>query len=182
MARRTSVNVARLGQTVERELISRLQRSRLGDVLVSQAVRRIKSRGDSEHKYPDLWSTGKQGKGESYRAGGDPLQDTGPLMASLTAKTEPTERGVKLTLMSPLKHAQYQQRGFTTEGPNFIPLTRKAARTHRKGQDPKDEGLEEGVDYIMAWNGVTVPQRKIYNMPPEDAAELRAETERVLGG
>lgn len=34
-------------------------------------------------------------------------------------------------------------------------------------------GFIEGETYIMAWNGVDVPMRKIFNLPPEDIAEIK---------
>lgn len=43
-------------------------------------------------------------------------------------------------------------------------------------------GLVEGIDYIMAWRGVNVPQRKIYNMPPENVEELEFEIARAMKG
>lgn len=32
----------------------------------------------------------------------------------------------------------------------FIPLTRKAKRTHQRGRNPNDEGLIRGKDYVLA--------------------------------
>jgi len=51
-------------------------------------------------------------------------------------------------------------------------MSAKGAKRHINGRNPEDEGLVEGKDYIIAWNGVDVPQRKIFNMPPENRQEL----------
>ena len=32
----------------------------------------------------------------------------------------------------------------------------------------------------MAWKGVTVPQRKIFNLPPENVAEIKAHIAQIL--
>lgn len=144
----------------------------LGQILLSQARRRMANGGDSEHRYPDLW-----GHPGSFRRGGQPLMDTGMTAAGLSGTDEVVPDGVTATLHGPL-HALYHQHGYKTRGPNFIPLTLKARRTHQKGRNPRDEGLEPWDeetgkgDYIMAWKGVDVPQRKIFNMPREDREEI----------
>ena len=97
--------------------------------------------------------------GESYRAGGQPLRDTGNLQRSITAraaKVAPTR--LQVTLAGAL-YGIFHERGFSTEGPNFIPLTRKGKRNHATGRNPNKEGLVRGKDFTMAWNGVTVPKR-----------------------
>ena len=161
-----SVPFSRVGSAVVREVSERLPRAQIHLILVAQARRRMANGGDTDFRYPELWD-----HPGSYRQGGQPLLDTGLLAASLNGTTEERPGGLRATLQGPV-HAVYHQNGFTTKGPNFIPLTLKAKRTHRRGANPRDEGLEEGKDYIMAWNGVTVPQRKIYNMPPENRAEI----------
>lgn len=174
-----NVRPSRLGRAIKAEVTKRLQEAApaLAQILVAQAKRRISSGGDSTHRYPDLWPNPK-----SYRAGGQPLRNTGQLMNGLTGQAMNVGEGIRLRLKSAHIHAQYHQHGYKTKGPNFIPLTRKAARKHVKGRNPKDEGLKAGTDYIMAWGGVTVPQRKIFNMPPEDMAELQeAAKQAVLG-
>lgn len=170
------VPVGQLGVRIAQDVRRKLRRHRVDRVLVSNARRRISNRGDSEHRYPDLWN-----HPGSYRRGGQPLRDTGRLSSSLTSTISDTPRGVTLTLVSPLPYAQAHQEGFETSGPNFIPLTQKAKRRHRKGADPAEEGLVRGVDYVMAWNGVSVPQRKIYNMPSEDVEDLREAITTAIG-
>lgn len=111
---------------------------------------------------------------ESYRKDGQPLRDTGALKASFFLHSQnatPTE--LMSTVASPFPHAVYQHTGFKTNGPNFIPLTRKAARMHRPGADPRSEGLEPEVDYVMAWSGVHVPARPIIDYAdPVNAEEI----------
>jgi phage gpG-like protein len=52
----------------------------------------------------------------------------------------------------------------------FLP----AINNERKAQERLEAaGFVEGETYIMAWNGVKVPARKIFNLPPENVEELR---------
>ena len=96
----------------------------------------------------------------SYRKDGQVLVDDGNLKKSFYRKNV-TASGNKATstIYSTLPLAAWHQEGFHTNGPNFIPLTLKARREHQRKADPKEEGLEEGVDYIMAWAGVHIPDR-----------------------
>mgnify|MGYP005828004349 CR=1 FL=1 len=141
--------------------------SSLGSIIRSQAVRRIHNNGDSVWKYRDLW-VNRHGITESYRFGGSPLEDTGMLMASLHSQTTVAGNKISMTLMdgSPGGYGVYHQHGFTTTGPNFIPLSHKGRKKQGK--------LKYGKDYIVAKKGVTVPQRKIFNLPPEDRKEIGA--------
>jgi len=94
----------------------------------------------------------------SYRDGGQPLRDTGSLARSLGASA--TNSGSKIKLaMHGNRYGLYQDRGFKTNGPNYIPLTKKGKRGHGTGQNPNKEGLTRGKDFAMAWKGVTVPAR-----------------------
>lgn len=206
-----SVDTKQLGKAVQSRVMKRLKAARLDLVLVTQAQNRIRAKGDSQHHYPDLWDHPK-----SFRAGAKPLRGiTGLLMSSLTAKsTIMSDTKIRLTLISPHLYAIYHQHGFSTKGPNFIPLTRKAAvnasrfkplaqalseakkqvkkskgspafipalQQERAAQEALESaGFIEGETYIMAWQGVTVPQRKIFNMPPENAEELRNEMQSAL--
>lgn len=171
------IAVSELGGAAVAEIRQRLARdaSGLGDVLVDQALERIDQGGDSEHRYPEMWAT-RTGMG--YRAGGEPLSDTGSLKGSLFGVVEVDGLTIKIGLRSNVEYALHHQVGFSTDGPNFIPLTQRARRDHRTGVDPETEGLVEGEDYVIAWAGVTVPQRKIFNMPPENARDI-AEAVRV---
>jgi phage gpG-like protein len=123
------------------------------------------SGGQPNRKWPALKPvTGRRGNRthQSYRNGGQPLRNTGHLKQSFTTKI--LKRGslnIECLVVSPLPYALYQQNGLTTHGPNFIPLNRKAARTHVNGANPRTEGLIQGKDYIMAWKGVTVVARPI---------------------
>ena len=163
-----TVELSKLGSEVARISRGLIARSRPDQILVGQAKRRMAAGGESEHKYPELW---EPKKAKSYRTGGQPLLDNGMLRNSLSGFSIETSEGVRSWLIGPLV-AKYHQEGFSTEGPNYIPLTLKGRRDHTNGENPEDEGLVDGVDYIIAWNGVTVPQRKIFNLPPEDVEEI----------
>jgi phage gpG-like protein len=107
----------------------------------------------------------------SYRAGGQPLVDTGKLIGSLGASASSTGNSIKLT-MHGRKYGLYQDRGFTTKGPNYIPLTMKGRRQHATGRNPNEEGLTRGRDYIVTGSrrkpkGVTVPARP-FILPTRD--------------
>lgn len=112
-----------------------------------------------------------------YRRGGKPLRDTGALEASITYAVRPTdEGGVAVVVGTPLAYGRYQQDGFTTKGPNFIPLTRKALKKPR-GAAPK--GLIRGVDYVMAGK-VTVPPRPFVRLTAANREEVMAEAAAAL--
>jgi hypothetical protein len=161
-----SVSIRQLPRAAMKVVTDKLNKAALAEVLVSNAQRRMENGGDSEHTYPDLWGGG-------YRSGGQPLLDTRQTIYNqLNGEQRSTERAISLILRGPMI-AMYHQTGFSTNGPNFIPLTTAARTLHVIGNDPKEEGLVEGEDYIMAWQGVTVPQRKIHNTPREDVNDLR---------
>lgn len=160
-------SIREIGTEIERRMSGTVRSLPLGELLVSQAKRRIASGGDSSMRYPDLWNHPK-----SYRRGGQPLRDTGRLMNSLFGETVVTDDTITARLKTNESYVVGHQEGFKTNGPNFIPLTLKAKRTHRPGMNPKDEGLIPGVDYVMAWGGVTVPARPIFSLPPEDVSEI----------
>ena len=141
----------------------------LGSILRGQAVARIEAGRDSTHTYPDLWVNKIP---NHYRAGSKPLQGNGGLMAGLHSETVARSNGITVTLLDGSGYGVYHQHGFKTKGPNYIPMSAKGAKRHINGRNPEDEGLVEGKDYIIAWNGVDVPQRKIFNMPPENRQEL----------
>lgn len=197
-----------LGRRLKSEITRRLCEARLDQLLVSQAKRRMDNGGDSTHHYPEVWDHPK-----SFRRGGQPLLDTRThIYNRLTSRCEVSGTIVRLILVGPLL-ALWHQEGFTTKGPNFIPLTRKARRNasmfkrlmrarseavqflraasgtpraifalrqlRRADQALEDAGFIEGETYVMAWRGVTVPQRKVFNLPPEDIDELKREIARV---
>jgi phage gpG-like protein len=211
-----SVTPIRLANAITDQVRRRLKDSRVEQVLVSQAKRRIDQGGDSTVVYPSLWAD----QVDSYRSGGQPLKDIGELYNGLSAEKEVGHDSIKLRLVSPHAYAKAHQEGFSTKGPNFIPLTRKAVRNYsifrrlmrarsfvtkeyrrlrkagRSGrltmhlirrQRELDRQLEaagfiEGETYIMAWQGVTVPARPIFNMPPENVEELVDEIAATIGG
>lgn len=221
------------GAQIQREILARLRAAPVGERLVAQAKRRIRNSGDSTVTYPDLWASGvtiqfgstpgeraglrrkRKGQedagrkrltrteGKPFRAGGTPLRDTGALYSTLDHEATNVPGGRRWALTTPMKHALMQQAGYSTKGPNFIPLTKKARRNWTKLKPLKKAyqeairrkdyvgarrveeqldaaGLIEGTTYIMAWKGVTVPARPIFNLPPEDRAEIRATVRRSL--
>lgn len=180
------IKASQLGRRITAELLQRVERSGLELVLVAQAKRRIDNSGDSEEKYPILWAT-TSGL-PSYRAGGRPLRDTGVNIYQRLSGAKYIGFGQATFFLRGPQIAAWHQGtkgqpiAFRTEGPNFIPLTRRAVRLHRPGMDPKAEGLRPGVDYIMAWRGVEVKRRPIYNMPPEDRDEITQATAAAIQG
>ncbi len=110
-------------------------------------------------------------KYQSYRNGGKPLRNTGESLNDISGTTIPLGGAVEITVRGPI-HMMWQHHGFKTQGPNFIPLTRKAARTHRTGANPVAEGLKPGKDYIMAWSGVDVPARPWMTPTKENLEDL----------
>lgn len=107
----------------------------------------------------------------SYRAGGQPLRNTGNLLRSMSASA--MYRGGKIRIrMRGLRYGLYQDRGFKTSGPNYIPLTRKGVRDHGTGNNPNKEGLARGKDYTMAWRGVTVPARPFILPTKDDVLDM----------
>lgn len=123
--------------------------------------------------------------GDSYRAGGKPLRDTGQMMRETNAKAQASGKGISVIMYGPL-HAIYHEKGFETSGPNFIPLTRKGKRQHSTGQNPSKEGLLRGKDFTMAWGGVSVPKRP-FMVPTngewvEIGKSIRLSLNRILKG
>lgn len=125
-------------------------------------------------------------RGESYRNGGQPLRDTGNLQRSITARAAlvgPTR--VEVTLAGAL-YGIFHELGFSTDGPNFIPLTRKGKREHATGRNPNAEGLTRGKDFVMAWKGVEVQKRPFLVPTNTEWAEIgrtiRLGLARVLKG
>ena len=129
-------------------------------------------------------------RGSSYRNGGQPLRDTGELQKSINAKASTTGTGIEITMAGNL-YGIFQEMGFKTNGPNFIPLTKKAKRTHAKGANPREEGLIRGKDYFVTGSkknprGVTVPKRPFLVPTNEEWADIgrtiRLGLARVLKG
>ena len=50
----------------------------------------------------------------------------------------------------------------------------------KEDSDEKFSFQIEGKDYIIAWDGVEVPQRKIFNTPPENIKALSKNIGRAI--
>lgn len=98
------------------------------------------------------------------RSGGSPLRDNGTLATSFATSVRSDQGRVTITVGSPLPHAQYHQSGYSTSGPNYIPLTDAA----RGGWNPK---LIPGWDYIVL-QGVTVPARPMVRVTKSNRQEI----------
>ena len=159
-----------IGGLIRDALVNAAPIDRIDNLMVAQARRRIDNSGDSEIRYKPLKQIGSE---RSQDPSAKPLRDTSvhiyDRLGGGIASTSNDE--VRFFLRGPLL-AYWHHVGYRTKGPNFIPLTRAAARTHRKGMDPRIEGLVPGVDYFMAWGGVTGPARPIYRVAPEDREEI----------
>lgn len=68
------------------------------------------------------------------------------------------------------------------KGPfNQFSVSITATRLERFAQERLEAaGFIEGETYIMAWQGVKVPQRKLFNMPPENVEEIREAIVNVM--
>lgn len=107
----------------------------------------------------------REGVPDIFRRGGEPLRDTGELFASFDFSVQPMPKGGTMRIGSPLERAAFHQTGFTTTGPNYIPLTQKA----RKGWNPK---LIRGHDYIIMAKGVTVPARPMVRLTSQNRKDI----------
>ena len=133
-----------------------------GDVVIGKRTvyrfARRKIKGTSDYEITPVEREEFQVQVAGRRNGGQPLHDTGAMAGSMNARGKPSANGIQITLRG-LAYARYQDKGFKTKGPNFIPLTNKGKRKHGTGRNPHKEGLGENHDYMMAWGGVTVPAR-----------------------
>lgn len=102
----------------------------------------------------------------SYRRGGRPLIDTRAGYGAISTSASMSWPSVSIKVTAPA-YMVGQHSGFTTKGPNFIPLTRKAKTSHTTGIDPRLEGLKRGKDYWMVWKGVTIPPRPFAKLGPK---------------
>lgn len=93
----------------------------------------------------------------SYRNGGQPLRNTGALTNSLNARGMVRGSGMRLVLRGN-KYGLYQDMGFVTSGPNYIPLTKRGAR-YDSSERASASGMISGKDYTGSRKGVTVPAR-----------------------
>jgi phage gpG-like protein len=183
-------------------LLQRLQGSEVARILVKQAQARIRSRGGDIGGYAPLWADTARivvGKGKRrrevshYRKGGTPLYDTGKTFQSLTATTEATGNGVRMTLQGSMVAAMHQH-GFSTSGPNFIPFTRKAGKQwvvedeakRKAGTKRKSKPFNATYPIssplgLVAGKGVTIPARPIFAMPQTARREVAQSIARALG-
>lgn len=181
---RKRVATGRIGVVVKRAIVAALTSTDLSVILLSQAIRRVENGGDTTHRYPTLAADKWEGH---WRAGGNPLKDTGKLLNGLTSKQTVEGDTIRVSVFTDELYPVYHQHGFRTKGPNFVPLTQDAkdrypefAAITARGKDFEKEAESKGFfrtgpkrNYFMAWQGVTVPQRKIVNMAPENIAEFR---------
>ena len=143
--------------------IAKDQLDKLGQEIASEMADQItetfRNSGQPGEPWMPLWADNVEGH---YRSGGKPLSDTGELAASFQRPAVSIQGNVlTVTMLSSADYARWHQDGYSTDGPNYIPITYKGKTQHVAGADPKKEGLIQGVDYVMAWNGVDVPQRKM---------------------
>ncbi len=95
-----------------------------------------------------------------YRNGGQPLVNRGTgggLLGSLNARGDRQSNGIRLVLRGH-KYGLFQDMGFQTAGPNYIPLTKKGAR-YDSGKKARAAGMVPGQDFTGRKKGVTVPAR-----------------------
>lgn len=110
----------------------------------------------------------------SFRDGEKPLIATGAGVRSLKARAvRMTGGGLDIQLFGN-DYLGYQDSGFSTLGPNYIPLSLKGRRGHATGANPGMEGLLRGWDYVIAPNGVEVPARPFLAPDDDDLQELAA--------
>lgn len=162
-----------------RERLSRALNESINAISVlqlEQVSEAFRSGGQPISKWTRLWAD--QVPGHS-RSGGQPLRDTGALEASFfVEKVTTSGLEAESVIASGVPYAAFHQTGFQTSGPNYIPLTRRGARLHATGANPNAEGLVRGVDFIMAWKGVTVPARPMIDY--EDPINKKQIEETVL--
>lgn len=102
----------------------------------------------------------------SYRRGGKPLLDTRQGYAAVSTTAEGKLPELTVRVRAPA-YMVYQHAGFTTKGPNFMPVSLLAKRIHQKGRNPRAEGLFKGKDFWIFRNGVTIPPRPFAKLGPK---------------
>lgn len=180
------------------ELIKRLRQSQAAMVLSMIAQQRIKARGSDIGGYPALWADTarikvRRKKGKKtvvteighYRAGGTPLYDTGDLFRSLHGVTQSSPNGARMILRGSMV-ALLQSKGFKTTGPNWIPFTRAAIKTHAaKGKKGKKRARgtypTSNPDGLVVGKGVTVPPRPLFAFPPSAKQTVARAVAQALG-
>lgn len=172
MARRKiKLDGSKIGKQVKKKVLNSLKKNLgLQQLLVSQAKSRMDDGRDTTHTYPDLWNHPKSYRRHPKR----PLMATRNLYNGLQGYTWATGHRLHFVLWDSMGYGVKHQEGFEVPGPVPIPLTKKAARLMKAGgiSDLENTDLKKGKDYMIAWNGVKVPQRKIFNMPPENVSDM----------
>jgi hypothetical protein len=189
---------------IVKELVSRLQASKVYEILAVQAKRRIKTGGADVGGYARLWAdkaklavkvkearklkdgrmVGEKWKLlEHYRKGGQPLLDTRKGWGAIHSHMTTIRNGIRITLTMPI-YMIFQNYGFKTSGPNFIPFEKGGKRKMAVLQAKRDKG-EEATDKEknipgITVRGVTVPARPIYAMPSSSKQEIARMIARVL--
>lgn len=159
---RADIERAKIRANAERA-VERVDRDyKAGKITRSQYDRKKRR---SEEKSRLASEIERSGTSDLFRAGGKPLRDTGASQASIVSVTEVTDRGVLITVGSPLERVAFHHHGFTKKGPSYIPLTMRA----RKGWN---ERLVPGYDYIVLKN-VKVPARPIVRVTPGNIEQIR---------
>jgi hypothetical protein len=188
-----------LPEVVVRQVRKKLSSHGVASILADRAKRRIREGGDSEIKYPELWSKTTQ---IGLRKDGIPLRDTGNLMNLLSTTTERNIGGIKWTLLDGSGYGVKHQEGFRNQGPIAIAVSTKARLPIKSlGESPHDIAyldslnLEEApnataaqnpeagsikYDYYVLEGPTEVPARPIANMPPEDIKAVVKHIERTI--
>jgi phage gpG-like protein len=144
-------------RTKQRAIVARDR----GDMPRSKANRMIRR---AEAKANRAEEIARLGTTDARREGGEPLRDTGALQASFTNLATVAGTTLRIEVGSPFPHAEYHHRGFSTRGPNYIPLTQRA----KAGWTDR---LIPGYDFVIL-QGVTVPARPIVRLSARDREEL----------
>jgi len=105
--------------------------------------------------YQRWWSNGRLNERPSPFNNLPLLKRTKALYRSIRARVRRAGSGWEI-VVSGEDYGIYQDKGFSTAGPNFVPLTPKGA----KG------GGKSGKDFFIAKNGVTVPSRSFIQPTP----------------
>lgn len=119
-----------------------------------------------------------------YRNGGQPLRDSGLLADTVNARGDRQSSGIRIVLRGQ-KYGLFQDMGFRTPGPNYIPLTKRATR-YDKGKIARAAGMIPGQDFTGRKKGVTVPGRPFLlptrNDKRDIGVSIRLGLESILKG
>lgn len=166
-------------ETVVKALNSRDVRSGIGSVIQASVQRHIEQGAGRKGPFRPIkplfgkWKDkrGRERTKAGYRNGGQPLRDTGRLMRSIRVRVVSDSGGMKAVVVGE-GYGKPHEKGFSTKGPNFIPLTQKGARAYKAGVAFVPGRLVPGKDYIVARNGVTVPARPFIQPTRQDMRNI----------